>query len=285
MLGRLLTYARMIRFSHTAFALPFALASYMLATLRYGFLWERFLWIVVAMAGARSAAMMFNRIADRDLDALNPRTRDRELPKGQVSLQEAWFFLIFAVALFVYAAHRLSPLCLALSPVALVVTMGYSFVKRFSWATHLVLGAALGIAPVGAWIAQTGRIHWPAVMLSFAVAAWVAGFDILYACQDVVFDTKTGLYSLPARLGMKRALRISSYLHLLTLLLLLSLYWWLPLGWLYGAGVGIVGALLLAEHVMVTPGDLSKIPTAFFTMNALLSTVYFVFVLGDVVLR
>jgi 4-hydroxybenzoate polyprenyltransferase len=285
MLGRLLTYARMIKFSHTAFALPFALASYMLATLRYGFWWGRLFWIVVAMVGARSAAMMFNRIADRDLDALNPRTRDRELPRGQVSLQETWLFLIFAVALFVYAAHRLNPLCLALSPAALVVTLGYSFVKRFSWATHLVLGAALGIAPVGAWIAQTGRIHWPAVMLSLAVAAWVAGFDILYACQDVAFDTKIGLHSLPARLGVKCALRISSYLHLLTLLLLLSLYWWLPLGWLYGAGTGIIGALLLAEHVMVAPGDLSKVPTAFFTMNALLSTVYFVFVLGDVVLR
>ncbi len=282
---RLITYARMIRFSHTAFALPFALAAYMLATLRYGFSWEHLFWIVVAMVGARSAAMMFNRIADRDLDALNPRTRDRELPRRRVSLPEAWFFLILAAALFAYAAHRLNPLCFALSPVALAVTLGYSLVKRFSWATHFVLGAALGIAPAGAWIAHTGGLHWPAAMLSLAVAAWVAGFDILYACQDVAFDAKSGLHSLPARLGVKRALRVSSYLHLVTLLLLLSLYGWLPLGWLYGAGVGVVGALLLAEHVMVAPGDLSKVPAAFFTVNALLSTVYFVFVLGDVVLR
>jgi 4-hydroxybenzoate polyprenyltransferase len=282
---RAAVYARMIKFSHTAFALPFALASLAFASRLYGFRWETLLWVTLAMAGARSAAMMMNRIADRDVDALNPRTRERELPSGEVTLAEAWVFLLAAATLFVYAAHRLNPLCFALSPAALAVVWGYSFMKRFTWASHLGLGLALGIAPVGAWLAVAGAFAWPPAVLAAAVTLWVAGFDILYACQDIAFDARMGLHSVPARFGAAAALRIAAYLHLLAFLLLGSLHLFLPhLGAFHALGVLAAGALMLWEHSLVRPGDFSKIPAAFFTVNALLGAVYFAFVLADALL-
>jgi len=273
--GRAVTFGRMIRFSHSIFALPFALASVALAAGR-DVPWPQFLWILVAMVGARSAAMGFNRLADHAIDARNPRTAARELPKGGLSRTEVWVFVAASAALLVLAAAMLNPLCLALSPVALLIVFGYSYTKRFTALSHLALGLALGVAPVGAWIAVRGSLDAVPFVLGLAVLAWVAGFDIIYACQDVDFDRREGLHSIPAGLGVRRALVVSRLLHVAAVALLLLLYPLAPrLHPVYVAGVVGVAALLAYEHRLVRHDDLSRVDAAFFTVNGWISVGYF----------
>ncbi len=280
---RVLAYGRMIRFSHTVFALPFAFTSAALAAQRGGIRAGQALWIVVAMVGARSAAMGFNRLADHAIDARNPRTAGRELPKGVLSRGEVWVFVLGSAAALVLAAGMLNPLCLALSPVALVIVFGYSYTKRFTALSHLVLGLALAVAPVGAWLAIRGSFHPVPIVLALAVLAWVAGFDTIYACQDAELDRQQGLFSLPARLGVPGALRVARGLHALSAALLTSLYWLAPLHPLYLAGAAAVAGLLVYEHSLVRATDLSRVMQAF-NLNGWVSLGYFAATLAAVVL-
>ena len=266
----------MIKFEHSVFALPFALTGAMLAARGLPSARQLF-WIVVAMVGARSAAMSFNRIADLRLDAANPRTATRALPAGLLSVRFTAVFTVASAGLLVLAAYQLNPLCFQLSPVALVLLFLYSYTKRFTWLTHLMLGLCLGVAPAAAWIAVRGSLDWPILLLSAAVALWVAGFDIIYACQDLEFDRQASLFSLPQRLGIRRALQVSGLLHLLMLGLLVALAAVLNLGWISLLGVAIVAALLAYEHHLVKPHDLSRINAAFFTVNGYISLLFFLF--------
>jgi 4-hydroxybenzoate polyprenyltransferase len=279
LLGRIGLYGRMIRFSHTVFALPFALSSAVLAG-GAAMSWRQIAWILVAMFGARSAAMGFNRLADQRLDARNPRTAERELPRGVISRSEVWVFVVASAAALVVAAAMLNPLCLALSPVALLVVFGYSYTKRFTALAHVFLGLALALAPVGAWLAIRGRLEAPSVVLGLAVLLWVAGFDTIYACQDEAFDRAEGLYSLPARLGSRRALVLARIFHVAAVGLLAAVYALAPLHPLYLFGVAAVAGLLMYEHSLVRADDLSRIDAAFFTVNGWISLGYFVVTLA-----
>jgi 4-hydroxybenzoate polyprenyltransferase len=275
LLGRALSYGRMIKFSHSVFALPFALTSLVLAAGPSLGL-SPVLWILVAMVGARSAAMGFNRLADQWIDAKNPRTAGRELPRGLLSRAEVWAFVLLSASALVLAAAMLNPLCLALSPVALAIVFGYSYTKRFTPLSHLVLGLALAIAPVGAWLAVRGAFAAEPIVLGSAVLCWVAGFDTIYACQDADFDRQEGLRSLPAWLGAGRALVVAKLLHILAVGLLASLYWLTPLHPIYLVGVAGVAVLLAYEHSLVRADDLSRVDLAFFTLNGWISVGYFV---------
>jgi len=272
---RIITYGHMIRFSHSVFALPFAFSGVALASLEHPVTPRAVLWICVAMVGARSAAMGFNRIVDRRIDSLNPRTRERELPTRKISLRAATLFVAASAALFIFAASQLNELTFILAPGALAYVLLYSYTKRFTWATHFFLGGALGMAPVGGWIAITGHFSSSALVLGLAVATWVAGFDIIYSCQDYHFDVAHGVHSICRSFGMRRALEVSKALHGCTVGLLLSLYFVSQLGPVYLAGLAIVGALLAYEQSMVKPHDLSKVNKAFFDLNGLVSIVYF----------
>ena len=273
-LGRIGLYGRMIRFSHSVFALPFALSSAVIAA-GAGISWRQVAWILVAMVGARSAAMGFNRLADQPFDARNPRTAGRELPRGAISRGEVWVFVAASAATLVVAAAMLNPLCLALSPVALLIVFGYSYTKRFTALSHVFLGLALAVAPMGAWLAIRGRFEAPPVVLGLAVLFWVAGFDTIYACQDEAFDRAEGLHSLPARLGTRRALVLARLFHVIAVALLAAVYALAPLHPIYLAGVGVVAGLLIYEHSLVRADDLSRIDAAFFTVNGWISLGYF----------
>ena len=265
----------MIKFEHTLFALPFAFLGAVLAADGLP-AWQQILWITVAMAGARSAAMTFNRIVDRDIDAQNPRTANRELPSGRLSLSFAWMFLLVSVGVFLIAAYSLNWLAFALSPVALVSVLGYSYAKRFTAFAHLLLGWALAISPTAAWIAVRGAIDSEVpLLLSLLVLMWTAGFDVLYACQDYEFDKKAGLRSIPARFGIKRSLWIARLFHAQAFLILLLLYAVTGLGILAFAGVIAVGLLMIYQHTLVKPNDLSRMNAAFFTTNAFVSVILF----------
>ncbi len=275
----------MIKFEHTLFALPFAFLGAVLAADGLPTAWQ-ILWITVAMFGARSAAMTFNRIIDRKFDAENPRTANRELPVGKLSVSFAWMFFIFSVALFEVAAFSLNWLAFALSPVALLSILGYSYAKRFTAFAHLLLGWALAISPTAAWIAVRGAIDSEIpLLLSLLVLMWTAGFDVLYACQDFEFDRKNGLRSIPARFGMKNALWIARLFHAQAFIVLLLLYLFTGLGWLALVGVFAVGALLVYQHTLIKPNDLSKMNAAFFTTNAMVSVILFVTFGGAVFLN
>jgi 4-hydroxybenzoate polyprenyltransferase len=271
--ARVVSYGRMIRFSHSVFALPFALTSAALAA-RGELRATQVVWIVVAMVGARSAAMGFNRLADQALDERNPRTAGRELPRGALSRWEVWVFVVLSAGALVLAAGMLNPLCLALSPVALLVVFGYSYTKRFTALSHLFLGLALGVAPVGAWLAIRGRFEPVPILLALAVIAWVSGFDTIYACLDVEFDRRAGLYSLPARLGVPVALGVARGLHVAAVVFLAWLYWLTPLHPLYLGGVMVVAILLAYEHSLVRADDLSRVMQAF-NLNGWVSLGYF----------
>lgn len=277
-------FLSLVVFAHTVFALPFALLSAILAAngVPSG---RTLLWILVAMVGARSAAMSFNRIVDRHVDAKNPRTARREIPAGVVSPVAAALFCAASAALFVVAAAQLNRLCLTLSPVALLVVLGYSYAKRFTAAAHLVLGLALAIAPVGAWVAVTGVFARPPVLLGLAVVFWVAGFDVIYSLQDEEFDRAEGLRSIPARFGAPRALQIARLFHGATLVLFYAVFLAVGGGWLFGAAVVVAGLFLVRQHRLVSPNDLSRINAAFFTANGWLSVAFFVLGAADVLLR
>jgi 4-hydroxybenzoate polyprenyltransferase len=281
--ARAVTFGRMIKFSHSIFALPFALASAAMAG-REGFAWRQIGLVVLAMVGARSAAMGFNRLADQAIDSRNPRTAGRELPRGALSRAEVWAFVVASGVLFVAAAALLNPLCFALSPLALLIVLGYSYTKRFTALSHLVLGLGLATAPVGAWLAIRGRFALVPLVLGLAVLCWVAGFDTIYACQDAEFDRGFGLHSFPARLGVRRSLVLSRALHILAVGLLLSLYWLTPLHPLYLVGIAGVAGLLVYEHSLVRHDDLSRVDVAFFTLNGWISLGYFAATLAAVLL-
>jgi 4-hydroxybenzoate polyprenyltransferase len=274
----------MIKWEHSVFALPFALCGAMLAANGWPAA-PQLLWIVVAMVAARSAAMAFNRLADASIDAANPRTQTRALPAGTLSPAFVATFVTVSCAVFVLAASRLNHLALLLSPVALAVLLLYSYSKRFTRWSHLFLGFALGMAPAAAWIAVRGSLDPRILLLTAAVTFWVAGFDVLYACQDYQFDQRAGLHSVPRHFGIGSALWIARLFHVLMLLLLVGLVLAFGLGMLAVAGVIAVLLLLGYEHSLVSAGNLSRLNAAFFTMNGVISVVFFVFVAGDLLLR
>jgi 4-hydroxybenzoate polyprenyltransferase len=264
----------MIRFSHSVFALPFGLTSVVLAAREGGVRGGQLFWIVVAMVAARSAAMGFNRLADHQVDARNPRTVGRELPRGVLARGEVRVFVAVSAAVFVLAAAMLNPLCLALSPVALLIVLGYSYTKRFTAGSQLVLGLSLAVAPVGAWLAIRGRLEVTPLVLGLAVVLWVAGFDTIYACQDAEVDRREGLHSIPVSLGVPRALALARALHVAAVLLLLVLYRLASLHPVYVGGVAGVALLLAWEHTLVRPDDLSRVMQAF-NLNGWVSLGYF----------
>ncbi|MFZ0958671.1 MAG: UbiA-like polyprenyltransferase [Candidatus Sulfotelmatobacter sp.] len=274
----------MIKWEHSVFALPFALCGAMLAA---GGLptAHQVAWIIVAMVAARSAAMAFNRLADVSIDAANPRTSARALPAGQLTPAFVAAFVVISSAVFVAAAAELNRLALWLSPVALAVLLLYSYTKRFTRWSHLVLGFALGIAPSAAWIAVRGSLDPRILLLTAAVTFWVAGFDVLYACQDFDFDRASGLHSIPRYLGISHALWVARAFHIIMLLLLAAVLLAFGMGKVAIAGVAVVAVLLAYEHSLVSEGDLRKLNAAFFTMNGVISVVFFVFVAGDLLLR
>ena len=274
----------MIKWEHSIFALPFALCGAMLAASGFPTAHQLF-WIIVAMVSARSSAMAFNRLADAAIDAANPRTRTRALPAGQLSPAFVATFVIVSSAIFIVAASQLNRLTLWLSPVALAVLLLYSYTKRFTGWSHLVLGFALGIAPSAAWIAVRGSLDPRILLLTAAVTSWVAGFDILYACQDLQFDKDAGLHSIPRYLGISRSLWIARAFHVIMLLLLIAVLPAFALGKLAVAGVVAVALLLLYEHSLVKPDDLSRLNAAFFTMNGVISVVFALFVAADLLFR
>ncbi len=271
-------YARMIKLSHTVFALPFALAAAVLAAREVEWTWAQLGLILVCMVAARSSAMGFNRIVDRDIDAKNPRTSNREIPAGQLSVSAAWAFTLGSAALFVAASAALGRATLLLSPVALAVVWGYSLTKRYTALCHVVLGVALALAPTGVWIALTDGYGIVPALLSAAVATWVAGFDILYSCQDEAFDRENGLNSIPAALGLRGAMILSAALHLGTMAALIALPAFVSLGWPYAIGLLTIGAVLAYEHWIVRPSDLSRIDKAFFDLNGYVSLLFLAFV-------
>ena len=268
------TWARMVKFSHSIFALPFAVSGAALAAARYGGSLRQLGLIVLAMVSARNAAMGFNRLADHAIDARNPRTAERELPRGALSRGAVWAFTVALAAIFVAAAFALNPLCGALSPVALAVVFGYSYTKRFTWASHLVLGLALSIAPVGGWVAVAGRFDAVPWILAAAVAFWVAGFDTIYALQDEAFDRAEALQSIPARFGVRRALWLARTFHALAFAAMIAVGIAARLHPAYFVGLAVVLAVLVWEHRLVRNDDLSRIGVAFLNANGLISLLY-----------
>jgi 4-hydroxybenzoate polyprenyltransferase len=277
--SRIRTVLEMIKFEHSVFALPFALVGALLAARAADGLptGRQIFWIVAAMVGARSAAMTMNRIADLEYDRRNPRTANRALPAGHVSVRFAWLFTVAASALLIIAAWQLNPLALKLSPVALGILFSYSYTKRFTPWSHFVLGFCLGISPAAAWIAIRGSLDWRMLILCLAVTLWVGGFDVLYACQDVEFDKSAGLHSIPKKFGVARALVFARGMHVVMLGLLAWLAWSFRLSWPAWAGIAVVAALLMYEHSLVKPDDLSRINAAFFTVNGYISLLFLLF--------
>jgi 4-hydroxybenzoate polyprenyltransferase len=278
----------MIKFEHSIFALPFALTGALLAYREDGFatpgLVQKVLYIILAMVGARSAAMTFNRLLDHQIDGRNPRTRNRQLPAGTLSRRFAWGFFLLSSAVFFLAAWALNPLCLQLAPLALGVVCFYSYTKRFTSFAHLVLGFALGIAPPAAWIAMRGSLDWRMLWLTAAVTFWTAGFDIIYACQDYDFDRREGLFSLPRRFGIGGALLIARILHVGMLISIVALIQSFGLGWLAWVGGAVVAGMLVYEHSLVKADDLSRVDAAFFTVNGYVSMLFFLFWATDIFL-
>lgn len=274
MIPRVRTFLEMIKFEHTLFALPFA---FMGAFLAAGGIPEhtKCLWILLAMVGARTAAMGFNRIMDLPYDRKNPRTSGRALPQNLIKISEAWLFVILAVLLFFLAAFKLNRLTLLLSPLALAIVLFYSFTKRFTWLSHVFLGLALGISPSAGWIAIKESFHPVCILLSAAVIFWVAGFDIIYACKDFNFDRSQGLHSIPCRFGKEKALSFSIGFHVLAFTLFLYTGIKAGLGWVYYVGIVLTAMALILQHMLVTPRDLSKINLSFFTMNGVISITLF----------
>ncbi len=280
----LVRYANLVKLPHTLFALPFAMVGVVLASYVKDVTFWMILWVAVAFSSARFAAMAFNRVVDRRIDALNPRTARREIPAGIIGVRQAAIAIAVAAALFLVAVTQLNPLCLALAPIALAWVLGYSYTKRFTRWAHVVLGIGLGIAPVGGYLAVTGAWSnpwWMLPVLAAAVMTWVAGFDVLYALQDVAFDRQTGLHSIPAALGEARAVTIARAFHAGTVTALGAVGAAVGAGWVYWLGVAVVATLLLYEHSLVRADDLSKLDAAFFTMNGIISIAFFGFVLAE----
>lgn len=279
---RIRTFLEMVKFSHTIFALPFALMAALLAANGMPSLWK-ILWIIIAMAGARTGAMGANRLLDAKIDARNPRTKDRALPAGLIDTQQALLMTCASYLVFIFAAAMLNPLCLHLAPYIIMLLTAYSVAKRFTIYTHYILGFCLGLAPLGAWIAVSGSLALTPLVLGFAVGCWVSGFDLLYSLQDIEFDQQEGLYSIPASIGIVETLALARKLHLGMLGALFFVYLLAPgLGWFFLLALLVVAALLHYEHEILSPTDLSKIDTAFFTVNGYISITLFVVAALDI---
>jgi len=281
---KIVLYLRMIKFPHSVFALPFAFTGAIIAAEGIPPLGKIF-WITLAMVGARSGAMGLNRIIDRKIDQANPRTSNREIPRGLIMVSEAVLFSMLSFAVFVFAAYMLNPLCLKLSPIAIAVLFIYSYTKRFTWTTHFILGLALSAAPIGAWIAVKGTFDLKILPIAVAIIFWLAGFDTFYALQDIEFDKSYGLYSIPRRFGVKRALALARIFHLITFSLLLFSGVLFKLGIFYWLGMMVVAGMFIYEHSLVKEKDLSKLDIAFFNMNGYISITVFVFTFLDYILR
>lgn len=274
-LSKIIVYGRMIKFSHTIFALPFAFSAVVLAYRNHPLTFGSFFWILTALVAARSAAMGFNRLVDSDMDGKNPRTRMREIPSGQLSKQAAVLFVMGSGAIFILSAAMLGTLCFYFSFPVLALLLLYSYTKRFTWFCHIYLGFVISLAPIGAWVAMTNSISWPIIFLSLALMTNIAGFDILYACQDLDFDKDEGLFSIPAHMGVETALNISTWLHVGTFFFFVLVGLGFHLGSIYFVTVLIIGILLIIEHKLVKPDDLSNVNIAFFHINSILSVVLF----------
>jgi 4-hydroxybenzoate polyprenyltransferase len=268
-----------IKFEHTVFALPFAYVSMVLAADGWPG-WHTVIWVTLAMAGARTLAMSVNRLADRFIDAANPRTARRHLPAGLLTTAQVTVAAVMAGALLLLSASMLNPLCLALAPLAVLFLVGYSYTKRFTWLSHWILGFTDGIAAAGGWIAVRAAFAPPVYVLWFALTVWIAGFDLIYACQDVEFDRSHRLHSVPARFGVPTALVTARACHVLTIAAFALLGWMMGLGWLYWVGVAVVAGLLVYEHSLVSPGDLSRLDVAFFNVNGYIAVILFLSVLA-----
>lgn len=282
-LNKIKTYGNLVMFSHTIFSLPFAFVSMLIASKGKPSL-EVLFWIVIAFLGARTGANALNRLIDKDIDGKNPRTADRHMPRGIVKKTEVIILVLICFGLLTLAAFMLNPLCAILLPVAILLFILYSYTKRFTWACHLVLGIISGGAPVGAWIAVTGTISWTSLVLGAANALWVAGFDIIYGSQDVDFDRREGLYSIPSVFGIKNALLISSFFHTATMILLIYLFFIAHLSWVYLIGLMIIAALLYKEHKMVSPTNLLNVKIASYGINQIVSIVFLIFSTIDILI-
>jgi 4-hydroxybenzoate polyprenyltransferase len=279
---RIRTFLEMVKFSHTIFALPFALMAALLAADGLPSLWKIF-WIIIAMAGARTGAMGANRLLDARFDALNPRTKDRALPAGLIETKHALCLTIASYLIFIFAAAMLNSFCFHLAPYIIIMLTAYSVAKRYTSYTHYILGFCLGLAPIGAWIAVTGSLAFTPLVLGFAVGCWVSGFDLLYSLQDIEFDKTEGLYSIPAEIGVEATLALARKLHLGMLGALFLVYLFSgSLGWLFLLALIVVAALLHYEHELLSPTDLTKIDTAFFTINGYISITIFVIAALDI---
>jgi len=275
LIEKIRTFFEFVKFEHTIFALPFAYIGAILAArgVPDGATW---FWITLAMVGARTAGMGWNRIIDREIDAKNPRTQNRALQTGRITLPQAKVLVTLSLLVLIFAAWQLHPICLALFPVALFLLWIYSYVKRFHWATHLVLGLVLACAPIGGWVAVEGRLTFLSLLLGSFVLFWVAGFDVMYACQDVAFDQRSRVHSLPSRFGVSRSLQVSAFFHLMAMACLVFLGVAGSLGMVFWIGWVVVAFILLMEHRLISPQDLSRINQAFFTLNGWVSVVFFV---------
>ncbi|MDP4096651.1 putative 4-hydroxybenzoate polyprenyltransferase [Paenibacillus sp. P96] len=288
MFRKIVVFSEMIKIEHTLFALPFALMGAILGSFMVnGELptWAQIGWILLAMFGARSAAFGFNRMIDRVIDGRNPRTASRAIPAGLLKSSEVIVFVIVCLAMLFWASYHLSPLAFRLFPVALFMLVFYSYTKRFTWLCHIVLGLTIGLAPLGGWVAVTGEFNTAALVFYITIVFWTAGFDIIYACQDIEFDQKEGVYSIPARFGVAGALKIARAFHVITAIGFILLFFAADLSWWYLVGMILSYIILFYEHYIVTPNDLSRLQTAFFNMNSILSIVVFTFTLIDLVVR
>lgn len=281
-LNKLKTYSALVMFEHTAFALPFAYLALFLAANGWPSI-HNFFWITIAMIGARNGANAWNRLADLKIDKKNPRTAARHLPRGEVSRREVFALTVFCFGLLVIAAFKLNPICVYLLPGAIFIVVFYSYTKRFTWTCHLFLGAADALAPIGTWIAVTGKLSVGVMIIGLIQALWIAGFDIIYATQDYDFDIREGIYSIPAHFGVTKALNIAKFFHLLTILFLVILYFFFPLGSIYFIGIFLISILLIYEHKLVSPGDLSQVKIASYSINQIIGPLLFLTIMLDLV--
>lgn len=281
-------FLEMIKIEHTIFALPFAFMGALVGEIVIHNqlpTWSQIGWVLMALIGARSAAMALNRVIDAAIDAKNPRTANRAIPAGLLKIGEVLLFTIVSFGLLIWAAAMLEPLSFYLLPIAVFMLVFYSFTKRFTWLCHVVLGLTIALAPLGGWVAVTNQIGWEAVIFYVTIACWTAGFDVVYACQDYEFDKKEGLYSIPVRFGIARSLKIARGFHVATAIGFMGLFVMTSLSWWYLIGVVIALGLLIYEHLIVKPNDLTRLNTAFFTMNGVLSIVVFIFTFIDLVVK
>lgn len=288
MLNKIRVFLEMIKIEHTLFALPFAFMGALVGDIVINDQlpsWSQIGWILMAMVGARSAAMALNRMIDAAIDARNPRTANRAIPAGLLKIGEVLLFTIISFGLLIWAAAMLEPLSFYLLPVAVFMLVFYSFTKRFTWLCHVVLGLTIALAPLGGWVAVTNEIGWEAVIFYVTIACWTAGFDIVYACQDYEFDKNEGLYSIPVRFGIAKSLKIARGFHIATAIGFVVLFLLTSLSWWYLVGIIIALGLLIYEHLIVKPNDLTRLNTAFFTMNGVLSIVVFAFTFIDLAVK